>query len=92
MAKYVVMVRDELGECERAFGSPNLEREYTYPSIDWDNELDVEMFYTWQSALEQLLQEEWEKLFGPESIVFLERKFSDMSLGEWGRLGYDTSI
>ena len=88
MAKYVVMIRGECGEIERAFGSPNLEREYTYPAVDWDNELDVEMFYTWQSALEELLQKEWEELFGPESMVFLERKFSDMSLSEWSRYGF----
>lgn len=88
MAQYVVMYRDELGDCFRAYGSEALEREYTYPSVNWDDELEVDVFYMWQSALEDKLQEEWERIYGPESQVFLERKFSDMSLGEWRALGY----
>ncbi len=90
--KYVVMCRDELGDCFRAHGSKALEAEYTYPSIDWDNEIDTEVFYAWQSALEDKLQEEWERIYGPESRVFLERKFSDMSLSDWARLGYDVGL
>ena len=86
--KYVVMFRDECGEVVRAFGSPNLEKEYTYPTVDWNNELEVDMFYTWQARLEELLQKEWEEHFGPECQIFLERKFSDMSLGEWANYGY----
>lgn len=88
--KYVVMVKDELGEVMRAYGSPSLEKEYSYPDVDWDNELETEVFYSWQCELERLLQEEWEKTFGPECQVFLERKFSDMSLADWEHLGYDT--
>ena len=93
MAKYVVMYRDELGDCYRAYGSEALEKEYTYPDVDWDNELEVDVFYMWQAALEERLNEEWCKGFpeGRESHVFLERKYSDMSLSDWARLGYDVT-
>lgn len=85
---YVVMVRDELGEDERAFGSPSLEKEYNFPAIDWDDEDMVEAFYTWKANIEERLQNEWEELYGEESRVFLERKYSDMSMSDWRRLGY----
>ena len=92
MAKYVVMVKDELGEVMRAYGSPSLEKEYIYPDVDWDNEVDTDVFYAWQYELERRLQEEWEKIFGPECQVFLERKFSDMSLADWKHLGYGPDL
>ena len=91
MAKYVVMVRDELGDVSRAFGSPNLEKEYVYPAFDWEDEDMVVAFDAWQSNIETRLQNEWESIFGPECQVFLERKLSDLSLGEWAQLGFDTT-
>lgn len=87
---YVVMFRDELGEEQRAFGSPNLEREWKYASVDWDNEIEVQAFYAWKDSIEDMLQTEWEGLYGEESTVFLERKYSDMSMSDWARLGYYT--
>ena len=87
---YVVMIRDELGDVSRAFGSPNLEREYVYPAFDWEDEDMVVAFDAWQSNIEERLQNEWEHIFGPECQVFLERKLSDLSLGEWAQLGFDT--
>lgn len=89
--RYVVMVRDELGHPMRAFGSKALETVYTYPAIDWEDEIQTDVFYMWQSALEERLQEEWEKIYGPESHIFLEREYSDMSLSDWARLGYDVT-
>ena len=89
--KYVVMGRDELGDVFRAFGSKALEAVYTYPAIDWEDDLQVDVFYMWKSALEDRLQEEWEKIYGPESQMFLEREYSDMSLSDWARLGYDVT-
>lgn len=92
MAKYIVMIKDEVGEVMRAHGSQALEKEYSYPDVDWDNELETEVFYAWQYELECRLQEEWEKIYGPECQVFLERKFSDMSLADWARLDYNTDL
>ena len=90
MAKYVVMVRDELGDCSRAYGSPNLEKEYTFPAFDWEDEDMVIAFNAWQDGIESRLQEEWKRIYGEESTIFLERKYSDMSLSDWARLGFDT--
>ena len=91
--KYVVMVRDNLYRYEdddrRASGSPALEKEYTYPEIDWNNECEVDAFNCWKYGLEEALQKEWEKIYGPESTVFLERKYSDMSIADWRALGYE---
>lgn len=88
--RYVVMVKDELGEDSRAYGSPALEKVYEYPAIDWEDEIAVDAFYYWKNRVEDKLQEEWENIYGPESRIFLEREYSDMSLSEWRALGYGT--
>ena len=45
-------------------------------------------FAAWKNNLETRGQKDWEQKFGPESRVFLERQYSDMSLGDWQRMGY----
>lgn len=71
---FVVMVRDECGDDFRAYGSYNLERKYHYPTLDWDNDIEVEAFYAWETAIVAKLQEEWEAKFGEECSVFLEEE------------------
>lgn len=89
--KYIVMGRDELGDCFRAYGTPNLEKTYVYPAFDWNDEDMIIAFYAWKDNIEERLQEEWESICGPESRVFLEREYADMSLSDWARLGYDVT-
>ena len=82
--KYVVMVKDELGDDFRAYGTPFLEAEHEFPSFEEDNEAMCDAFYAWVSSIEERAQLEWEQVFGPECRVFLERKASDYSLSELG--------
>lgn len=86
--KYVFMVREETGEEVRAFGSPLLEEVHEFPSYDPDDEAMEDAFSAWKNNLETRGQKDWEQKFGPESRVFLERQYSDMSLGDWQRMGY----
>lgn len=88
MAKYVFMVRDELGDDHRAFGTEFLSGVHEFPSFDWEDEAMVDAFEAWKSNLTTRGQEEWESTFGPESKVFLERLASDMSLSEMVALGW----
>ena len=67
---YVVMVRDELGDESRAYGSPALEQEYSFPDFDDNDDAMWFAFDTWRETIETRLQEE----YGREGEVFLERK------------------
>lgn len=82
--KYVIMVKDELGDDFRAYGTPFLEAEHEFPSFEDDNEAMRDAFFAWMNNIEARAQKEWEQTFGPECHVFLERKFSDYSLAEIG--------
>ena len=92
MAKnYVFMVRDELGDEHRAFGTRLLSVTHGFPDFDPEDDAMCEAFAAWRRNLTERGQKDWESVFGPESEVFLERLTSDMSLSEmvaagWGEL------
>lgn len=91
MAKYIFMIKDELGDELRAYGSEFLSGVYEFPHFDPEDEAMSEAFVAWKSNLVRRGQQDWESRFGPESKVFLERLASDMSLSEmieagWGEL------
>jgi len=91
--KFVIMVRDELGEESRAYGTDFLSAIHEFPSFDEDDAAMTEAFFAWMSSVENRAQADWESVFGPESSVFIERLFSDMTLSELGTMcGYDDSI
>ena len=73
---YVFMRRDELGEEVRAHGSDFLEAEHSFPAFDEEDEAMFSAFTAWSDSLETRGQEEWEELYGPESKIFLEEKYS----------------
>lgn len=88
MAKYVFMVRDELGDECRAFGTEFLSGVHEFPRFDPEDEAMSEAFVAWKSNLVRRGQQDWESTFGPESKIFLERLASDMTLSEMVALGW----
>lgn len=88
MAKYIFMIRDELGDEVRAHGTEFLSGVHEFPSFDWEDDAMVAAFMAWKSSLTRRGQEEWEATYGAESTVFLERLASDMSLSEMAALGW----
>lgn len=86
--RYVVMVKDELGDEHRAFGSEFLEAKHSFPSFDEEDEAMQVALEAWKTSIEDRAQSEWNETFGPESRVFLERDHSDMSLREMAALGW----
>ena len=86
--KFVFMRRDELGEESRAYGSEFLEKVHEFPNYDTEDEAMLEAFYTWKKVTEDKGNKEWRSIFGPESTVFLEREYSDMSMSDWHKMGY----
>ena len=87
--KFVVMFCDECGDEHRAYGTEFLERVHEFPSYDEDDRAMFYAFLAWESEVTERAQREWEETFGEECRVFLEREFSDMTLSDWARLGFD---
>ena len=88
MKKYVLMATDECGADFRAYGTDFLEAEHEFPSFNADDEAMCEAFIAWKNAIVERAQREWAELYGDECYLFLERKYSDMSLSEWRTLGF----
>lgn len=86
--KFVFMITDECGDDSRAYGSSFLESVHEFPAFDADDEAMQAAFDAWKLSLVTKAQEEWNHIYGPESRIFLERLYSDMSMGDWRRLGY----
>ena len=74
MRTYVVMVRDELGDIIRAYGSPALEAEYQFPEFNAGDDAMCSAFWIWLDTIEATLNREWQSIYGEECEVFLERK------------------
>jgi hypothetical protein len=80
---YVVMARDELGDVFRPEGS-GLFGTYTFPGFN--EEEDPEMwaaFCAWEDSILNRVQEEWERLYGPECRLFLEETYQS----QFNRMG-----
>lgn len=88
MKKYVLMATDECGADFRAYGTDFLEAEHEFPAFDEDDNAMWQAFITWENAIVERAQNEWEETHGCECHLFLERKYSDMSLSEWRNLGF----
>ena len=86
--KFIFMGRDELGDDFRAYGSEFLEKVHEFPNYDSEDEAMEEAFYTWKQVMEEKGNKEWRSLYGPESTIFLEREYSDMSMSDWHKMGY----
>lgn len=87
--KYVFMVRNEVGEEHRAYGTRLLSVVHAFPDFDPEyDEAMCEAFEAWRRNLTERGQKDWESVFGPESTIFLERLASDMSLSEMVALGW----
>ena len=86
--KYIFMVRDELGDEFRAYGSEFLSGVHEFPSFDEDDEAMYAAFKSWRFNLVTRAQRSWASTHGPECEVFLERLASDMSLSEMIALGW----
>lgn len=89
MAKYVLMTTDECGDEFRAYGSEFLSAEHEFPSFDENDDAMCDAFFAWQCSIEERANREWSEIFGEECSVHLEREFSDMSVADWARLGYE---
>ena len=89
--KYVLMATYECGDVFRAYGTDFLEAEHEFPAFDEDDDAMFQAFVAWADAIEKRAQREWKETHGCECHLFLERKYSDMSLSEWAALGYDTT-
>ena len=76
--KFVFMLRDELGDEKRAYGTEFLSKVHEFPNYDEDDEAMEEAFYTWKSVMEEKGNKEWQSHFGEECRIFLEREFRDM--------------
>lgn len=66
---YVAMVRDELGDEQRA-----TQEVYEYPDFDDENETACRLFNAWRAELENIIQEEMPDEFGN---VWIERVHSE---------------
>lgn len=66
---YVAMVRDELGDEQRA-----TQEVYEYPDFDEENETACRLFNAWRAELENIIQEEMPDEFGS---VWIERVHSE---------------
>ena len=86
--KFVFMRQDELGDESRAFGSEFLESVHEFPNFDSDDEAMQEAFDAWKNVMESKGNKEWREKYGPESTIYLEREYSDMSMSDWHKLGY----
>ena len=64
MRHYVAMVRDELGDEQRA-----TQEVYEYPDFDEENETACRLFNAWRAELENIIQEEIPDEFGSVWIV-----------------------
>lgn len=69
MRHYVAMVRDELGDEQRA-----TQEVYEYPDFDEENETACRLFNAWRAELENIIQEEMPDEFGS---VWIERVHSE---------------
>lgn len=69
MRHYVAMVRDELGDEQRA-----TQEVYEYPDFDDENETACRLFNAWRAELENIIQEEMPDEFGS---VWIERVHSE---------------
>ena len=67
---------DECGDDFRAYGSECLEREYTFPAFDEDDDAMWEAYQVWKLTIEAKVNEEWQSIYGPERRLFLEETYA----------------